>query len=364
MPKLITVCCPSCGSDQMATDETLLGTCGLSGFYVDDGKLRHKHDDQGTEVAWDTSETNAAHPYICTDCGTHYTAAEIARLLPADVRAEITEPLDTPPPDRLQVLAGLLADLAKHSGAIERKQRKAGPVEPEDWHKLRVLVRQAEILNDGNAPAGFVLIDRETLGALCEASAAAATLKAEDEETARNDGEPDAAEQYAAEAFTWGAACDKGRAILASGGALPLVVPELLDEGALCAELADYCKAQGLPHLSADELAASDYPNDEQREWLRDFCARWDRWEDQQSTAAAAVGAVADAEGWGLFNGDAELQRDDEADTFASDDDARAYVEHMAAAGSPVHAAALRRLASAPERQRLAAEAITRRAAS
>lgn len=344
MSKRFQIECPHCGSTELGTNETILGTCGISEFYVHGGKLHHVHDGTGTEVAWDTSETNPQKPYICSDCGTAHTLAAIVAKVPAELRAEITEPLGRPAPDRLQVLAGLVADLAKHAGAIEHKQRTAGPIEPEDWHRLRVLVREAEILSGKNPPPGFVLIDRDTLGALCEASEAAAALKAEDEETARDDGEDEAADEYGETALAWQVACETGRAILVGKRSAIAPAPELLDGGALCDELEAYCKAQGLPYMSADELAASDHPNDEQREWLRDFCERWERWEAQHERAGGAVDAVADAEGWGIFNG-GELQRDDEANTFASDDDARAYVERMAAAGSPVHAAALRRLA-------------------
>lgn len=275
MSEEIQINCPKCGSDRLATSEKLLGACGIRGFYIEAGELRHEDDGNGTEVAWDTCETDATKPYVCRCCGGEFTSADLVATLPAELRAQITAEPSAPAPDRLAVLRGILADLAKHAGMIERKQREAGPIEPEEWHALRVLVREAEILANGAQS----------------------------------------------------------------------VAPELLDEAALCAELESYCKAQGLPYSSADELAASDDVSAEQREWLRKFCDRWERWEDQQRAARAAVDAVADAEGWGIFNG-SDLQRDDEANTFASDDDARAYVERMAAAGSPVHAAALRKLAS------------------
>lgn len=347
--------CPHCGSERIGTNETLGGVCGISSFHIEDGELRHEYDDDGTQVGWDTAEVDEAQPYICRNCGTLHTLAAIVASLPAELRAEITAPVEKPAPDRLQVLAGLVADLAKHAGAIERKQRTAGPIEPEEWHRLRVLVREAEILSGKNPPPGFVLIDRDTLGALCEASEAAAALKAEDEETARDNGEDEAADEYGETALAWQVACETGRAILAGQRSAIAPAPELLDEGELCVELENYCEAQGLPHMSADELAASDHPNDEQREWLRDFCERWERWEDQQRAASAAADVVADAEGWGIFNG-GEVQRDDEANTFASDDDARAYVERMAAAGSPVHAAALRRVAALMARELDSAE--------
>jgi hypothetical protein len=52
-------------------------------------------------------------------------------------------------------------------------------------------------------------------------------------------------------------------------------------------------------------------------------------------------GAQADAEGWGIFNF-CEIQRDDEAGTFASDDDAIAFVRKRAKKGSECHSIALR----------------------
>lgn len=53
----------------------------------------------------------------------------------------------------------------------------------------------------------------------------------------------------------------------------------------LCDELQAYCTAQGLPHMSADDLEASLWPETpdldtpkaaEQRAWLLDFGKRWD----------------------------------------------------------------------------------------
>jgi len=133
------------------------------------------------------------------------------------------------------------------------------------------------------------------------------------------------------------------------------VAPELPSEAALCDELEAYCEAHGLPFKSADELLAeleddqhvSDVlQNSIHREWLRDYCERWDRWEECAKELAAALGALGQAEGWALFNDDRDLQRDDEQNRFASDDDAHAYVTRMAAVGSPVHAYALARLAA------------------
>ena len=55
-------------------------------------------------------------------------------------------------------------------------------------------------------------------------------------------------------------------------------------QNSLCDELLAYCKAQGLPHASADDLLASLYPETPeldtiqaagQREWLLDFVDRW-----------------------------------------------------------------------------------------
>lgn len=57
---------------------------------------------------------------------------------------------------------------------------------------------------------------------------------------------------------------------------LPTGAPSELTEEALYAELEAYCKAQSLPHHSADELAASDDVTEAQADWLRDYCARWD----------------------------------------------------------------------------------------
>lgn len=46
-------------------------------------------------------------------------------------------------------------------------------------------------------------------------------------------------------------------------------------EGALIEELQDYCREQGLPHMSADELQSEEI-TDAQRAYLKDYCERWD----------------------------------------------------------------------------------------
>jgi hypothetical protein len=49
-----------------------------------------------------------------------------------------------------------------------------------------------------------------------------------------------------------------------------------------------------------------------------------------------AINVFAQHEGWGIFNG-TELQRDDELNIFANDDDALAFVKRLADAGSVLH---------------------------
>lgn len=44
----------------------------------------------------------------------------------------------------------------------------------------------------------------------------------------------------------------------------------------LCTELEAWCKAQKLPYLCADELAKKSFLNPLQREWISDFCRRWE----------------------------------------------------------------------------------------
>lgn len=55
---------------------------------------------------------------------------------------------------------------------------------------------------------------------------------------------------------------------------------------------------------------------------------------------AGAINWFAEVEGWGLFN-DGEIQRDDEADIFASDEEAVEHVRRLAEAGSALHREAL-----------------------
>lgn len=41
-----------------------------------------------------------------------------------------------------------------------------------------------------------------------------------------------------------------------------------------------WIKQQGLPAMSADELAWEDCVNEEQRKWLRNFCEQWEAAEE------------------------------------------------------------------------------------
>ncbi|MDP2449085.1 MAG: hypothetical protein Q8Q74_08075 [Polaromonas sp.] len=44
----------------------------------------------------------------------------------------------------------------------------------------------------------------------------------------------------------------------------------------LCDELEAWCRAQKLPYLRADDLAAKGYLTPEQKEWIANFRQRWD----------------------------------------------------------------------------------------
>lgn len=58
------------------------------------------------------------------------------------------------------------------------------------------------------------------------------------------------------------------------------------------------------------------------------------------SDIAAQINTACEQEGWAVFN-DCEIQRDDELDAFASDDDAIAHVARLAMLGSQPHTLAL-----------------------
>ncbi len=57
-------------------------------------------------------------------------------------------------------------------------------------------------------------------------------------------------------------------------------------EADMCAELEAWCKAQGLPYLSADELVVEATLTPEQSTFLRDFMKRWDAMLDGEGWAA------------------------------------------------------------------------------
>jgi len=52
-----------------------------------------------------------------------------------------------------------------------------------------------------------------------------------------------------------------------------LAVAEQWELEAMSSELAQFCKAEGLPFVSADEIPAK---NDHQRQWLSGYVRRWD----------------------------------------------------------------------------------------
>jgi hypothetical protein len=60
----------------------------------------------------------------------------------------------------------------------------------------------------------------------------------------------------------------------------------------MCTELRDYCAANGLPYTDAEELGMSAHVTDAQREWLVDFCLRWDAAERERE---AGIDALANA---------------------------------------------------------------------
>lgn len=52
----------------------------------------------------------------------------------------------------------------------------------------------------------------------------------------------------------------------------------------LTLELEAYCRDQGLPYESADELVFRPELNPEQRRWVSDFICRWDAAADAEQT--------------------------------------------------------------------------------
>lgn len=63
------------------------------------------------------------------------------------------------------------------------------------------------------------------------------------------------------------------------------VIAPLADEEAMCAELDSWCKANGLPYESADELRVCGTLSVEQDVWLADYLQRWDSMQASQSFA-------------------------------------------------------------------------------
>jgi hypothetical protein len=76
-------------------------------------------------------------------------------------------------------------------------------------------------------------------------------------------------------------------------------------EAALCIELEQFCKFEGLPLRCAMELIHEDI-SEGQREWLSDFVLRWDAWEARERTQrelyALAMQQLANSQG--STNGD------------------------------------------------------------
>lgn len=72
------------------------------------------------------------------------------------------------------------------------------------------------------------------------------------------------------------------------GAELARLVTPAVTEAALCASLESYCKTNGIPHESADELLLRDDLTDDQRIWLSSFYLHWEAWErvDQEARMA------------------------------------------------------------------------------
>lgn len=65
------------------------------------------------------------------------------------------------------------------------------------------------------------------------------------------------------------------------------------EECALCAELETWCGVQGLPFISADDLRRrEDITTAAQRDWLEDYCARWDAWETRAGMDSDSIKAL------------------------------------------------------------------------
>lgn len=92
----------------------------------------------------------------------------------------------------------------------------------------------------------------------------------------------------------------------------------------------DTAVSQWLAHNYAQMPRFRDM-NEDEREAARERYVR-EVWRDEYNHAAQA-------EGWGVFDG-RDIQRDDEANVFASDDDAIEHVRRLADAGSMMHRAA------------------------
>ncbi|MBU1248085.1 MAG: hypothetical protein KKB70_05255 [Proteobacteria bacterium] len=64
-------------------------------------------------------------------------------------------------------------------------------------------------------------------------------------------------------------------------------------------------------------------------------------WPEEKESRIQIVNGIGSLEGWGLFNDDCEIQHDDEAAEFDSDDDAVAFIQDKAGEDSAVHEMAL-----------------------
>jgi hypothetical protein len=97
-----------------------------------------------------------------------------------------------------------------------------------------------------------------------------------------------------------------------------------------------------LSHAYATDFSSLPEDHETSPETKHEMRLRFERecWREAYNTAAQA-------EGWGVFNG-CEIQRDDDRDVFASDDEAIAHVRELADAGSAFHRAAIR-LHGAPD---------------
>lgn len=81
----LEVCCPSCGSQRIASSDHVITVTNVASWSIDGGELSPQCSESGAKTYWDSiSPTDEDKPYFCRDCDEDLAAADLKITLVED----------------------------------------------------------------------------------------------------------------------------------------------------------------------------------------------------------------------------------------------------------------------------------------